>query len=108
MMNRLTETVSLSDGRKVLMQELSAMELMAASKLATSKGDSDAMAMAASATCFSIAEVDGQKFPRPTNIVSVQAFMGGLKARDFARLTAAYGRLNAGDDEGEAVAVDQA
>ena len=40
-MERLTETVTLSDGRKVTMQELTAMEMMAASRIASAKGAPD-------------------------------------------------------------------
>jgi hypothetical protein len=94
----------LSDGRTVVMRELNAMEMMAASRIATAKGQQDAMSAMAALACFCITTIDGAAFSRPTNLVGVQSFMATLRARDFARLQAAAMRLNSDDPEGEATA----
>lgn len=106
-MDRITETVVLSDGRKVTLREMSAMDMMVASKVANAKGQVDGMAMMATSICLSIADIDGVKNARPTNLVGVQTFMAQIKAKDFAKLTSAYQRLNEDAEEGEAPAVDQ-
>jgi hypothetical protein len=98
--DRSTDTVTLKDGRTVEMQELSGLEMMAASRIA--KGDP--IAVMAVATCYSIVSIEGTKFPRPTTLAEVQAFMSSVSAKDFAKLGTACNNLNIEDPEGEATA----
>ena len=107
-MANATETVKLSDGREVVLHELNTLEVMAAKKAINAKGPGDLMVMPEVLTTFAISEIDGKPFPRPSNIVQVQAFMSTVKARDYARLEKAYKRLNEEEDgEGESPAVGQ-
>lgn len=104
-----TVDVILTDKRtKVKMRELSGMQMMAASKMATGKsGDADGITLAAVCLCMSIVEFDGQPHKRPSSIVEVQTFMAGIRGRDFSKLSQAYGSIN-GEGEPDASGEDQA
>ena len=105
-MDRMTESVLLSDGRKVLVQELTAMDGMSAKKVLNAKSTSDMMQIEEVLVCFSIQQIDGSPFTRPTMLVGVQGFMSTIKAKDFRKIQAAYKNLNEESDEGEASAAN--
>ena len=95
-MERETEIIALSDGRKVTIQETTGLDEMIAQKIIGKdmKNQGDLINLPAVLLTTSIVEIDGEKFIRPRNIVEVQAFMSNLKSKDKSKLEKAYGRLN--------------
>jgi hypothetical protein len=109
---RETEIVTLSDKRKVTIQETTGLDEMIAQKIIGKdmKNQGDLINLPAVLLTMAISEINGEKFSRPNNLVAVQSFMGSLKSKDKARLEMAYQRLNQDveveNDQGEEQAAE--
>lgn len=105
-MDRTTEEVKLSDGRVVVMQDLTGADQLVASRIVNAKDQGDFVAMTATLTCLGIQSIDGKPFARPARMTDVQLFMAGIRMRDLNKLQTAFGRLNGDDSAGEAPAAE--
>lgn len=109
-MERATEEITLSDGRKLTIQELNGLDEMIAAQVVGKEMNTGAgiVQYRAVLNAFSIASMDGEKIKRPTKLVEVQTFLSQFKMKDTSRIGKAFSRLNDDieDESGEVKAAD--
>jgi len=112
---RETEIVTLKDGRKVKIIELTGLDEMIAGKIAGDEMNTGGGVIQYHAIlhALSIKEIDGAPVIRPTNLTAARALMVKFRMKDTSRIAKAFSRLNddivetkTEDDQGEISAAE--
>jgi len=93
---RESEIVTLKDGRKVKVIELTGLDEMIAAKIAGDEMNTGAGVIQYHAIlhALSVKEIDGAPVKRPTNLTEARALMATFKMKDTSRISKAFSRLN--------------